>query len=468
MIKKSESLGKNRAEETVRLLGELNDSVRGIPDTRSLDQVLQEDPTYLISFSLIIAHNLPQAKLEKVSSILWDAQSQGQVSPPLIVVRTAGFLSDFSIQFKEHPIITSHSETTPSLRIDKPFPSLLAHAFSLNFENMDVTDHGHVPFVVILVKVLQEWKNDHGGNPPTSYAEKQEFKKRILKMKKKDDEENFDEAHAQAYRAWTATTVPSDIEALFHDPSVVNLAPNSDPFYHLVKALQTYTSNPPHTLPLSSTLPDMKSDTVQYIHLQNLYKRQAEEEKSRFAEILKMSPVEGPGKEAALGLVDEFVKNSHSLRLLKGKKWGDEDNEGILAAIMDAPGALATHLSLSALSAFEVRNGRNPTPADETDKEEMLNWIRAKLTGAGWTEDETMEEEEEIEGMPKILSIWEHVQNAVGEISRSPTAELPTTSALVGGMVAQEAIKIITKQYVPINGICAVDLVSSTTGTVKV
>jgi amyloid beta precursor protein binding protein 1 len=36
---------------------------------------------------------------------------------------------------------------------------------------------------------------------------------------------------------------------------------------------------------------------------------------------------------------------------------------------------------------------------------------------------------------------------------------LPTTAALVGGLVAQEAIKLITKQYSPLNGTCIVDLV---------
>ena len=33
-------------------------------------------------------------------------------------------------------------------------------------------------------------------------------------------------------------------------------------------------------------------------------------------------------------------------------------------------------------------------------------------------------------------------------------------------MVAQEAIKMITKQYVPANGYCVVDLIGSWTGTV--
>jgi NEDD8-activating enzyme E1 regulatory subunit len=101
----------------------------------------------------------------------------------------------------------------------------------------------------------------------------------------------------------------------------------SDPFFHLVNALEIYTASPPHTLPLSSTLPDMKSDTAQYIHLQNLYRRQAEVEKAKFVEILRRVGAgfgESADKvtEAAVALSDDFVKNSHALKLLRGKVWG--------------------------------------------------------------------------------------------------------------------------------------------------
>jgi amyloid beta precursor protein binding protein 1 len=49
---------------------------------------------------------------------------------------------------------------------------------------------------------------------------------------------------------------------------------------------------------------------------------------------------------------------------------------------------------------------------------------------------------------------------------RAPTADLPNTAAFVGGVIAQEAIKMITKQYVPQRGYCAIDLVQTWTGFV--
>jgi NEDD8-activating enzyme E1 regulatory subunit len=47
---------------------------------------------------------------------------------------------------------------------------------------------------------------------------------------------------------------------------------------------------------------------------------------------------------------------------------------------------------------------------------------------------------------------------------RAPTADLPNVAAFLGGMVAQEAIKMITRQYIPVNGYCVIDLVDTWTG----
>ena len=46
---------------------------------------------------------------------------------------------------------------------------------------------------------------------------------------------------------------------------------------------------------------------------------------------------------------------------------------------------------------------------------------------------------------------------------RAPTADLPNNAALLGGLVAQEVIKVITKQYIPINGYCVIDMIDMST-----
>jgi amyloid beta precursor protein binding protein 1 len=140
-------------------------------------------------------------------------------------------------------------------------------------------------------------------------------------MKKKSDEENFEEAEAQAYRCWTQTSIPSEVMEVFHDPSVVKGQPSCPPFCHLAAALHLYTQKqPPYTLPLSSTLPDMKSSTTYYIELQKLYKKRAEEEKEIFESYICAPPIKDD-------FIDLFVKNSHGIRLLRGDQWGQLDGD---------------------------------------------------------------------------------------------------------------------------------------------
>ena len=52
----------------------------------------------------------------------------------------------------------------------------------------------------------------------------------------------------------------------------------------------------------------------------------------------------------------------------------------------------------------------------------------------------------------------------LGHSVRAPTADLPNVAAFLGGIVAQEAIKMITGQYIPVNGSCVIDLVDTWTG----
>ncbi|QRV78421.1 NEDD8-activating enzyme E1 regulatory subunit [Ceratobasidium sp. AG-Ba] len=325
------SIGKPRAEEAVRLLLELNDSVHGVANTSDIEDVLTNDPSYILGFTLIITHNLADGPLRKLASLLWSNPTH----PPLIVARTAGFLADFTIQVHEHAVVDSHSENAPSLRIDKPFPELLEHSLALDFATMDPTDHGHVPYVCILIRAMHDWKQAHDGNPPTSYAEKQAFKAQITAMQVKADEENFEEAVTQAYRVWTATGVPSDIQALFADPKCTGY-PNTtagtgtSQFWALLRALHLFTAARGY-LPLNPSVPDMKADTKSYIQLQGMYKRQADAERKEFVGLLReviaqtgQRHVEGDGEVPGVSddAIVEFVKNAHGLKVLRGQEWG--------------------------------------------------------------------------------------------------------------------------------------------------
>jgi NEDD8-activating enzyme E1 regulatory subunit len=92
-----DSVGKNRAEECVKLLCELNEGVEGHAETRSVREVIA-DKDWLRQNTIIVAHNLEKELLDDLTSFLWEDAT----NPPLIVVRSAGFLAEVFIQFHEH------------------------------------------------------------------------------------------------------------------------------------------------------------------------------------------------------------------------------------------------------------------------------------------------------------------------------------------------------------------------------
>lgn len=91
-----ESVGKNRAEEAVRLLGELNEGVEGVAVKESIEDVLAKKPEWIKEFTLVIAHNQDTKVVGQLSDLLWKG------GPPLLVVKSAGFLAEFYIQFHDH------------------------------------------------------------------------------------------------------------------------------------------------------------------------------------------------------------------------------------------------------------------------------------------------------------------------------------------------------------------------------
>lgn len=60
-----------------------------------------------------------------------------------------------------NPVVNdTHPDTTHTLRIDQPFPSLAEYAQSLNLDSLDSMEHSHVPWAVLLVKALLVWRDE--------------------------------------------------------------------------------------------------------------------------------------------------------------------------------------------------------------------------------------------------------------------------------------------------------------------
>lgn len=60
-----------------------------------------------------------------------------------------------------------------------------------------------------------------------------------------------------------------------------------------------------------------------------------------------------------------------------------------------------------------------------------------------------------------VLAGHERVENVAKEVARAAGGEMHNTSAVIGGMVAQEMIKIITNQYIPVDNTCIFDGIES-------
>lgn len=55
----------------------------------------------------------------------------------------------------------------------------------------------------------------------------------------------------------------------------------------------------------------------------------------------------------------------------------------------------------------------------------------------------------------------DELSDAVGEVVRGGFLTIPTTAAFIGGVAAQEVIKLVTNQYAPLDNSTSIDLVKS-------
>jgi len=181
----------------------------------NLQQMLATSPTFTM---VLYTHPITKEDLALVE------QYGEHHKTPLFEVHSAGFYSYFRVRLPgAFPIVDTHPDETATtdLRLLSPWPELETFAKSMtsDIDKLNNHDHGHIPYVVILLHYLDQWRKTHDGTYPTTYKDKIAFRQMVSEGARRDNaeggEENFDEAVAAVLKNVTQPSLPSSLKKVF-------------------------------------------------------------------------------------------------------------------------------------------------------------------------------------------------------------------------------------------------------------
>ncbi|XP_064646486.1 NEDD8-activating enzyme E1 regulatory subunit-like isoform X2 [Lineus longissimus] len=440
-----EGFNKPRAQVARDLLQELNEDVSGDWVEESVDRLLDNNPEFFLVFSCVITTDLPEKSLLKLGDYLWDHNI------PLVVCRSYGLIGYIRLVIKEHTVIESHPDSIhEDLRLDRPFPGLVEYCDRLDLDNMSKKDHSHTPMLVILYKYLEKWKSMHGGAAPKNYQEKNQFKEFIRSgiLKNEDgmlmQEENFEEAVKAVNTSLVPTRIPADVQKVFNDEQCNNLNGESKPFWILARAVKEFVEKEGEgALPLRGTIPDMFADSEKYVQLQNVYRSQASEDAAVVTDKVHqiLQHLAKPQDCISDNYVRLFCKNAAFLRAIHFRSLSEEYTPqtakvGDLGMNLEDTdnSDVVFYVLLRAVDRFYSEYNRYPGYYDdqvETDVSNLKTCVSRLLQEWGLG--------------PNIKDDYVH------EMCRYGASELHSVASFMGGVAAQECIKVITGQFIPLN-----------------
>lgn len=281
--------------------------------------------------------------------------------------------------------------STTDLRLVKPFPALIKFAkeSAKDLEHMNAEDHGHVPYLVLLVHYLEEWRKTHDGKYPTAYREKQEFREVVRSgMRTKNSEggeENFEEAIANVLKNLNEPIATSAVREVFNAPECqAQLSKDSASFWIIARAIgDFYARN--GVLPLPGAIPDMKAQSSEYVALQKVYKSKAKEDvqtilswvRALEKDLNRKPPI--PESE-----IEAFCKNAGFIKLIRGRSfqiytpglqgefWG-ERAKFAANALTDETSLVLLYIAFMAYDKFYVVHGHAPGSESTDDGTALYN-----------------------------------------------------------------------------------------------
>uniref|UniRef100_A0A3P8TTN9 NEDD8-activating enzyme E1 regulatory subunit n=1 Tax=Amphiprion percula TaxID=161767 RepID=A0A3P8TTN9_AMPPE len=419
----------NKAHAATELLQELNSDVSGNFVEESPDKLLDNDPEFFHRFTIVIGVQLPESTCLRLGSVLWSA------SVPFLLCKTYGLVGYMRLVVQEHTVIESHPDNAlEDLRLDQPFAEFQNHVKSYDLDSMDKKDHSHTPWIIIVAKYLEKWFSEHNCRLPKNYKEKEAFRQfireGILKNENgvPEDEENFEEAIKNVNTALNLTKIPSTVEDLFNSEQCNSITSQSPSFWVMLRAVKEFVHNEGNgSLPVRGTIPDMIADSQKFINLQNVYREKALQDAAAVSKHV----------ECLLQSVGKVCKNASFLRVVRCRSLAEEYsvdsvNKDEITSCMDNPDSeMVFYLMLRAVDRFYQQHSRYPGVYNYQVEEDI-----SKLK----------------------LSVNSLLQEYILGVN---------FCHYVLGSAAQEAIKIISHQFVPFNNTFIYNAMSQTSATLQ-
>lgn len=444
-----------RAKAALRLLKELNPSVEGDFELGNPEDIITKDTDFLRQFSVVVGCNLNIDIAARINDFLFEKNI------PFVHARVYGLIGFIRISVQEHTIIDTHEENVPpDLRLDCPFPTLSELVESVDLNRMHYDAHSHIPYLVLFLKSLALWREKYGqDNFPDDYQKRKTFETIFMSLRMPHpengslQEENFVEGQTALVRSLKRTTIPSGLRDLLDNPKA--LQPDHTHFWLLTAALRRFVIA--HgVLPVRGSLPDMISDSESYVLLATKFQDKAKEDAKEVMSHLHGFLSElGMSTDIKFHECELFCKKAAFLRVQYGttiareiKSLLEEVFNDVRNAILE-PNAITGvpqiplavwYILLRAIDRFHSEKSRFPGTNGVPCTIDAYD-LKARIVDL-IAEVELEDRNEILEKIPQI---------AINEMCRYGASELHVLASLIGGITAQEVIKLITHQYISLD-----------------
>lgn len=482
-------------------------------------------PAAAITSILVVASDVEPPLLQRVASAVAacsnnnnttynetnnnnNSQSSESIIIPIVQVAAYGLLGVVRLQAPLLPVLNPKPrDAVPDLRLVQPFSALAALARTIDFSLLEDHQHAHVPYPLVLLQVMadaykQQQHSTTQQQLPVTWAEKQDFVHKIKAASRNFDTElNFQEAVRNAYTAYTARDVDVDRLAAIRDTVVAAAggAGNNNTnvpcrqLLALLQALDQFLKHHNNAPPVHGSIPDMTASTEWYVQLQNVYREQAAADVAEMKQLLadaNAAACSGSSASSSVHVDDElvatFCQNVHTLDLLDTGSClvrdaavspSEEICENLSMVLQEAGDdderpdqlPLLWYLGFESCQLFFAEYGRYPGTTDDYTQDVaplqacIVATVQRYKLGDNPVVKATLLKSSNSSDVGNSSSSSDYA----AELTRYGNAELHTVASVVGGVASQEAVKLITGQYVPLNNTYIYNGIASTGAVYK-